>query len=149
MRFSDEPIPDFPRPVAADVAGVTPGARQGHPARALEIFPGRATVVDQIARLLDQQPDEEAALEEFGRLVRLLVEVGRRGRRPRSRRTPSRRGCRRSEPEMLFGATGDGLRGVRAGARPELEAPGATRPFALPRPWDGRTNCCARRRTTR
>lgn len=76
MRFSDEPIPDLPPSVAAEVpAAARPVLDKGTRHALLEVFPGRATVVEQIARLLDQQPDEGASLEEFGRLVRLLVEV--------------------------------------------------------------------------
>ena len=80
MRFSDEPIPAFPRPVAAqDTAIAQPVLDKNTRHALLEVFPGRATVVEQIARLLDQQPDEGASLEEFGRLVRLLVEVRPQG----------------------------------------------------------------------
>ncbi|CAL9626787.1 hypothetical protein SUDANB105_05975 [Streptomyces sp. enrichment culture] len=75
MRFSDEPIPDFPRSVAADDPPPRPALDKVTRHALLETFPGRATVVDRLARLLDQHPPQEAALEEFGRLVRLLVEV--------------------------------------------------------------------------
>lgn len=88
MRFSDEPIPDLPPSVAAEVpATARPVLDKGTRHGLLEVFPGRATIVEQIARLLDQQPDEEASLEEFGRLVRLLVEVRPGVRRPPSPRT--------------------------------------------------------------
>ncbi|MFJ2258952.1 serine-threonine protein kinase [Streptomyces sp. NPDC087844] len=73
MRFTDEPIPDFGRSVAA--VSVGPALDKGTRGALLTVFPGRATLVDQIARMLDQQPEGDAALEEYGRLVRLLVEL--------------------------------------------------------------------------
>ncbi|UUU20885.1 serine-threonine protein kinase [Streptomyces sp. DSM 40750] len=76
MRFSDEPIGDF-KPVA--VAPSRPALDKNTRHALLEVFPGRATIVEQLARLLDQRPDEGASLEEFGRLVRLLVEVPPQG----------------------------------------------------------------------
>ncbi|EKX68357.1 serine-threonine protein kinase [Streptomyces ipomoeae] len=76
MRFSDEPIPDFkPVPVVAPGPALDKGTRHA----LLEVFPGRAAIVEQLARLLDQRPDEGASLEEFGRLVRLLVETSPQG----------------------------------------------------------------------
>ncbi|MFE7034820.1 serine-threonine protein kinase [Streptomyces sp. NPDC057621] len=73
MRFADEPIPDFARSVAA--VSVGPALDKGTRAALLTVFPGRATLIDQIARMLDRQPEGDAALEEYGRLVRLLVEL--------------------------------------------------------------------------
>lgn len=77
MRFSDEPIPDF-KPVPA-VAPSRPALDKNTRHALVEVFPGRATVVEELARLLDQRPDDGASLEEFGRLVRLLVEVPPQG----------------------------------------------------------------------
>ncbi|MEI5521540.1 serine-threonine protein kinase [Streptomyces brasiliscabiei] len=77
MRFSDEPIPDF-KPVPA-VAPSRPTLDKNTRHGLLEVFPGRAVVVEQLARLLEQRPDDGPALEEFGRLVRLLVEVEPQG----------------------------------------------------------------------
>ncbi|WP_149823290.1 serine-threonine protein kinase [Streptomyces tailanensis] len=77
MRFSDEPIPDF-EPVRA-AAPSRPVLDKGTRHALLEVFPGRATIVEQLARLLKQRPDEGASVEEFGRLVRLLVEVPPQG----------------------------------------------------------------------
>ncbi|MFF1322982.1 serine-threonine protein kinase, partial [Streptomyces chartreusis] len=54
MRFSDEPIPDFPRAVAAEMPR-RPVLDKDTRHALLETFPGRATVIEQIARLLDQQ----------------------------------------------------------------------------------------------
>ncbi|GLV86341.1 hypothetical protein Slala03_60300 [Streptomyces lavendulae subsp. lavendulae] len=77
IRFSDEPIPDFdPRAAAAatDTAtGLDVGTR-----RALGAFwPGREAELDRVAELLDSRPESEAALTEFGALVRELANVDR------------------------------------------------------------------------
>ncbi|MGW1271083.1 hypothetical protein, partial [Streptomyces sp. NPDC002491] len=78
MRFPDEAIPDFPRSVAA--AAVRRGALDGETRHALlQTFPDRAAVVDRIGRLLERRPPGEAALEEFGGLVRLLADVAPQG----------------------------------------------------------------------
>ncbi|MDQ1039716.1 hypothetical protein QFZ75_006132 [Streptomyces sp. V3I8] len=73
MRFADEPVPDFGRTVTA--VSVGPALDKGTHGALLTAFPGRATLIDQIARMLDQQPEGDEALEEYGRLVRLLVEL--------------------------------------------------------------------------
>ncbi|MFE1801678.1 MULTISPECIES: serine-threonine protein kinase [unclassified Streptomyces] len=73
MRFTDEPIPDFARSLTA--VSVGPALDKGTRSALLTAFPGRATLIDQIARMLDQQPEGDTALEEYGRLVRLLVEL--------------------------------------------------------------------------
>ncbi|WP_330303447.1 MULTISPECIES: serine-threonine protein kinase [unclassified Streptomyces] len=136
MRFSDEPIPDFPPSVAAGVATVArPVLDMGSRHALLEVFPGRATVVEQIARLLDQQPDEGASLEEFGRLVRLLVEVRPQGPQTAFAADTLAEGVPESDPEMLFGDTAT-VCGEFAQALAEAETPGAAS-FALPRLWDG------------
>ncbi|MET9902172.1 serine-threonine protein kinase [Streptomyces sp. NPDC006446] len=136
MRFSDEPIPDFPRSVAVDVAPEVPPALGKNTRHALlEVFPGRATVVEQIGRLLEQQPDEGASLEEFGRLVRLLVEVRPQGPQTSFAADTLAAGVPESDPEMLFGDTAT-VCGEFARALAEAENPGAAT-FALPRLWDG------------
>ncbi|MFE1287921.1 serine-threonine protein kinase [Streptomyces sp. NPDC058751] len=136
MRFSDEPIPDFPRPVAATAApdeGSPLGKNTRH--ALLEVFPGRATVVEQIARLLDQQPDDGASLEEFGRLVRLLVEVRPQGPQASFAADTLAEGVPESDPEMLFGDTAT-VCSAFARALAGTGTPGAET-FALPRLWDG------------
>ena len=100
------------------------------------MFPGRATVVDQIARLLDQQPDEEAELEEFGRLVRLLVDVVPQGPQALFAADTLAEGVPQGEPEMFSGATATACEEFArrsGGAR----IPRAPRRSALPKPWDG------------
>jgi hypothetical protein len=136
MRFCDEPIPDFPKSVVATEAEAAPVPALDKDTRhaLLEAFPGRATVVDQIARMLDQRPENE--LEEFGRLVRLLVEVVPGGPQPLFAADTLAEGVPQSEP-VLF--TGDAatlcdefaraLASARCGGDPEA--------FSLPNPWDG------------
>jgi hypothetical protein len=138
MRFSDEPIPDFPRSVALDAAP-RPALDKNTRHALLETFPGRATVIDQLARLLDQQPPEEAELEEFGRLVRLLVEVVPPGPQALFAADTLAEGVPQSEPEMFSGATA-ALCEEFAQALAHLESPdgaAGAEGFSLPNPWDG------------
>jgi hypothetical protein len=142
MRFSDEPIPDFPRSAATvDAAtGERPVLGKNTRHALLEVFPGRATVVEQLARLLDQQPDEGVSLEEFGRLVRLLVEIRPQGPQNSFTADTLAEGVPEGDPEMLFGdiatVCGEFAREL-AGARPaDSGAPGAAA-FAPVRLWDG------------
>jgi hypothetical protein len=62
-------------------------------------------VVEQLARLLDRQPDEERSLEEFGRLVRLLVDVRPQWPHAAYAADTLAEGVPESDPEMLFGDT--------------------------------------------
>ncbi|MGW1957423.1 serine-threonine protein kinase [Streptomyces sp. NPDC001920] len=139
MRFSDEPIPDFPRAVAAEMPRrpvLDKDTRHG----LLESFPGRATVIDRIARLLDQQPREEAELEEFGRLVRMLVEVVPPGPQALFAADTLTEGVPQGLPDMLSGSVAAVCEEF-ARALAHLEAPqGAARgpaSFSLPNPWEG------------
>ncbi|MFS8203817.1 serine-threonine protein kinase [Streptomyces sp. CWNU-52B] len=143
MRFSDEPIPDFERTVTA--VSVGPALAKGTRGALLTAFPGRATLIDQIARMLDQQPEGEAALEEYGRLVRLLVEL-----RPEAPGAAFAADTRtetgpHGDPEMFLGNTAEICHefaralaedGEAAGAGPGGEAPRAAS-AALPSAWDG------------
>ncbi|MEU0589589.1 serine-threonine protein kinase [Streptomyces sp. NPDC006132] len=135
MRFSDEPIPDFPRAVAAD-APRRPALDKDTRHALLETFPGRALLVDQIARLLEQQPPEEAELEEFGRLVRLLVEVVAPGPQALFAADTVAEGVPQSEPGMLAGSSAAACEEF-ARALAESELPGAPQGFRIPNPWDG------------
>lgn len=89
IRFSDEPIPDFDdRGALAEPgygAALDPATR-----RALGAFwPGREAELDRVAELLEERPESEAALIEFGALVRELAgvdAVGAVAERQRSRR---------------------------------------------------------------
>lgn len=148
MRFSDEPIPDF-KPVPA-VAPSRPALDKQTRHALLEVFPGRAVLVEQLARLLEQRPDEGASLEEFGRLVRLLVEVPPQGPQGAFTADTLAEGVPEGTPGMLCGDT------VRvcaefAAALAEVEASGtsadttsgdasAVRTGAVvraPQAWDG------------
>lgn len=105
MRFSDEPIPDFPRAAllaeggaglessaVGGPAGGEPGvegAASGGPtagdrivldpatvAALGRVFPGRATEIGRIAELLAERPEAPERLDEFAVLVRTLTGVG-------------------------------------------------------------------------
>jgi hypothetical protein len=135
MRFSDEPIPDFPRAVAAEPPR-RPVLDKDTRHALLDTFPGRAILVDQIARLLEQQPPEEAELEEFGRLVRTLVEVVAPGPQALFAADTVAEGVPQSEPEMFAGSSAAACEEF-ARALAELEAPGTQRGFGIPNPWEG------------
>ncbi|MET8245328.1 serine-threonine protein kinase [Streptomyces sp. NPDC005202] len=135
MRFSDEPIPDFPRSTAAEPAP-RPALDEDTRHALLESFPGRATVIDQIARMLDQHPREEAELEEYGRLVRLLVEVVPPGPQALFAADTVAEGVPQSEPEMFSRPTAT-VCDEFAQALAHLESPAGEASFALPDPWDG------------
>lgn len=135
MRFSDEPIPDFPRAVAAETPR-RPVLDKDTRHALLESFPGRAILVDQIARLLEQQPPEEAELEEFGRLVRLLVEVVAPGPQALFAADTVAEGVPQSEPEMFAGSSAAACEEF-ARALAGLETSGAQQGFGLPNPWEG------------
>ncbi|MGP4045650.1 serine-threonine protein kinase [Streptomyces sp. 2A115] len=148
MRFTDEPIPDFARSATANAE---PGLAKDTLNALLRVFPGRATLIDQIARMLDQQPDGNVALEEYGRLVRLLVEL-----RPEAPQaafaadTLADGGGPQHEPGMLLGGTADVCRefaralteveagtGAGAGAGAGADGEGVQAAFGLPPVWDG------------
>ncbi|MER6134617.1 serine-threonine protein kinase [Streptomyces sp. NPDC001815] len=145
MRFADEPIPDFERSAtAATAVSGGPVLDKGTRGALLSVLPGRATLVDQISRMLDQQPEGDAALEEYGRLVRLLIEL-----RPEApgavfaADTLTEAGPR-SDPDMLHGNTAELCRGFaralaedRAGSESEIPGEGARAAFGPPRAWDG------------
>ncbi|MFD9002864.1 serine-threonine protein kinase [Streptomyces sp. NPDC059582] len=135
MRFSDEPIPDFPRAVAAEPPR-RPALDKDTRHALLETFPGRAIVVEQLARLLEQQPGEEAELEEFGRLVRLLVEVVPPGPQALFAADTLAEGVPQDEPEMFSGSVA-AMCEEFARALAQVDSPGGTEGFALPNPWDG------------
>ncbi|MFJ9539402.1 serine-threonine protein kinase [Streptomyces sp. NPDC101225] len=136
MRFSDEPVPNFPKSVVATEAEAVPGPALDKDTRhaLLEAFPGRATVVDQIARMLDQRPENE--IEEFGRLVRLLVEVVPGGPQPLFAADTLCEGVPRSDP-VLFTGDAATLCDDFAQALANLRSGGDTAEFSLPNPWDG------------
>ncbi|MEU9441563.1 serine-threonine protein kinase [Streptomyces sp. NPDC048304] len=131
MRFSDEPIPDFPRSVAATEAQAAPGPALDKDTRRalLAAFPGRASVIDQLARMLDERPAGTGALTEFGRLAGLLVEDGRRQGTADTDED--------GEPAVF---TGDPATACAefADALAAAGSPGAPgEGFSLPNPWDG------------
>ncbi|MFJ9819813.1 serine-threonine protein kinase [Streptomyces sp. NPDC101151] len=134
MRFCDEPIPDFPRSVAAVAAEAVPRPALDKDTRRalLETFPGRATVLDQLARMLDEQPAGEQGLAEFGRLVRLLVEPSPDG----PRRVSATDTAEEGEP-AVFGGDPAAVCDEFAQALAGLGSSGGTAEFSLPNPWEG------------
>ncbi|MEW2275688.1 serine-threonine protein kinase [Streptomyces griseofuscus] len=127
MRFSDEPIPDFPRSVAATDAAPGPALDQETRRGLLIAFPGRADVIDQVARLLDERPDGDAGLTEFGRLVRLL---------PDGAGSTAADTDEDGEP-VVFTEEPATACAEFAGALAAVAAPGGTEGFSLPNPWEG------------
>ncbi len=143
MMFADEPIPDFPASAAPDVTGpARPLLDKASRHALLKVFPGRATVVEQIARLLEQHPDDGASLEEFGRLVRLLVDLPPQRPQASFAADTLAEGVPESDPQMLFGDTEQVCRDfARALERVESadgQAPGAEQFSFTPKGlWDG------------
>ncbi|MFD9095200.1 serine-threonine protein kinase [Streptomyces collinus] len=131
MRFCDEPIPDFPRSVAAAAAQAVPGPALDKDTRRalLDAFPGRTTVLDRLARMLDEQPAGDEGPAEFGRLVRLLADS------PRTAAAGDTSGDE-GEP-LVFGGEAGAACAEFAGALAGLGAPREPAGFALPNPWDG------------
>ncbi|MEV5596800.1 serine-threonine protein kinase [Streptomyces sp. NPDC052496] len=79
MRFTDEPVPDFP-PVAAGPAAAPvpagPPLLDDATLRALtRTFPGRDLTLRRLQELLAERPAARSAFDEFARLVRDLVTV--------------------------------------------------------------------------
>lgn len=131
MRFSDEPIPNFPKPAAvapAPAAGLDPDTH-----RALRaVFPDRAPLIDQLARMLDERPDGPQGLTEFGRLVRQLIDGENR---PGVADTEED-----GEPAVFTGDPvtaceefAEALAAVQSSDAPAGGAEG----FSLPNPWNG------------
>ncbi|GDY72880.1 hypothetical protein SAV31267_023650 [Streptomyces avermitilis] len=157
MIFPDEPIPDFPASVPAEVTAVArPALAKGARQALVEVFPDRATLVEQIARLLERHPDEEASLETFGQLVRLLVEARPQDPQDACAADTLATGGPVSGPEMLSGtrrwcaatsrgrSTGSRRYTVRARRPARSTSPSRRRGCGT-----GRTSCCGRPRTTR
>ncbi|MCX5336787.1 serine-threonine protein kinase [Streptomyces sp. NBC_00140] len=138
MRFSDEPTPPSPTLLRGPTAKSTPRPALAKDTRhaLLETFPGRATVIDQITRMLDQQPPEEAALEEFGRLVRLLVQAAPSGPQALFAADTIAEGVPQDEPEIFAGSAAAVCEEF-AQALALLESPDGAAAFAIPNPWDG------------
>ncbi|MCX3063821.1 alpha/beta hydrolase family protein [Streptomyces beihaiensis] len=77
MMFADEPIPDFHPSAVAPSAVAPPIALDPGTLRALHAaFPDRGDVVDRLAALLDEQPDDDEAFAAFGALLRRLTGAG-------------------------------------------------------------------------
>ncbi|MFI1367849.1 serine-threonine protein kinase [Streptomyces griseochromogenes] len=135
MRFCDEPIPDFPRSVAATEAVAGPALDKDTRRALVAAFPGRAAVLDQLAGMLDERPAGDAELAEFGRLARLLTEPSADGSQPVGASDTGEEG----EPAAL-GGDPVAICSEFARALAGLGSPGSadgTAAFALPNPWEG------------
>jgi hypothetical protein len=79
MRFSDEPIPDFPHAALLAPAGgpgaPDPGLEPATAAALTAVFPGSGATVARIAELLAERSQDPARLAEFAVLVRELTGV--------------------------------------------------------------------------
>lgn len=73
MKFTDEPVPDFRPSALADPDDFT--LDKATQDALVELFPGHDATVQRLARLLDEQPESEAAFAEFGALARRLAEA--------------------------------------------------------------------------
>ncbi|OLZ72700.1 serine-threonine protein kinase [Streptomyces sp. IMTB 2501] len=128
MRFSDEPIPDFPKSVAA--ASPPTAALDADTRRALvAVFPDRADLIGQLGRMLDERPGGAQGLTEFGRLVRQLID-GERGPGVADTEEEGEPGVFTMDPAAACEEFAEALAAVRSAGTPS-EA------FSIPNPWDG------------
>ncbi|MEV4435716.1 serine-threonine protein kinase [Streptomyces sp. NPDC049585] len=81
MRFTDEPVPDFPAsPATATALDAAWPVLEPATLQALaRVFPGSEALLDRLAELLERRPDDPAALAEFVGLARRLTTAGRQG----------------------------------------------------------------------
>ncbi|MFH8597546.1 serine-threonine protein kinase [Streptomyces rimosus] len=77
MRFTDEPIPDFPpAPAGLPTVPAGPPLLEDATLRALaRCFPGRELTLRRVQELLAGRPEARSAFDEYARLVRDLVSV--------------------------------------------------------------------------
>ncbi|MEU0674136.1 serine-threonine protein kinase [Streptomyces sp. NPDC006172] len=136
MRFSDEPIPDLPRSSVAAGTARRPALDEDTRNALLVTFPGRAALVEPIARQLELRPSGDAGLEEFGRLVRLLVEVGPSAPQELCAADVLSEGAVQDTPVMLCGPTAEVCEDF-ARALALLEGGSGSVGFSMPNPWDG------------
>ncbi|MBC9715403.1 serine-threonine protein kinase [Streptomyces sp. TRM66268-LWL] len=141
MRFTDEPIPDFD-PRAAVEPALRPELDEATRQALRQTFPDRAEFVDRLARMLTEQPTNQAAFDEFGLFVRKLVEVPLRGTQASfAGDIEAETAAPQSDPAMLF----DDTAAVCRGFTEALEELGAVQPapregtfgIGLDRLWNG------------
>ncbi|GAA1363205.1 serine-threonine protein kinase [Streptomyces beijiangensis] len=99
MSFADEPIPDF-KHQSAVAAG--PGLDPESLRSLLHLFPDREDTVQRLAELLAEQPEERGAFDEFGLLIRQLVEVPVQGPDARFASDTGVDDGPQSDPAMLY-----------------------------------------------
>ncbi|KUN00907.1 serine-threonine protein kinase [Streptomyces yokosukanensis] len=128
MQFSDEPIPDFPKAVAA-TAPPTPALDPDTRRALAAVFPDRADLIDRLARTLDERPDGAQGLAEFGRLVRELVDAGP---------GPGTADTEEEGEPRVFTEDAATACGEFAEALAAVRSPGApSQGFSIPNPWEG------------
>ena len=140
MEFPDQPIPDFPQSPAAAPELTRPALDADTRHALLDAFPGKAPVIDQIARMLDQQPPQDTELDEYGRLVRTLVEVVPPGPQAMFGADTLAEGVPQCEPRMFAAGCTAEVCEQFAQALAHLSAPQSPGPvteFTLPNPWKG------------
>ncbi|MEU7039943.1 serine-threonine protein kinase [Streptomyces varsoviensis] len=102
MRFTDEPIPDFPSQGAVAAAATVPDGLDRDTRHALNaVFPGHVMTVARIAELLEKRPDSRSRLEEFASLVRQLTEAPAGGAAARFAADVDHDGASGAVPTML------------------------------------------------
>ncbi|MER5718548.1 serine-threonine protein kinase [Streptomyces sp. NPDC002132] len=136
MRFSDEPIPDLPRSSVAAGPARRPALEEDTRDALLVTFPGQEAVVERIAGLLELRPPGDAGLEEFGRLVRLLVAAAPSGPQESCAADVLTEGAPQDAPLMLHAPTAEVCEDF-ARALALMESGSGAAGFSMPNPWDG------------
>ncbi|MFI1940146.1 serine-threonine protein kinase [Streptomyces purpureus] len=142
MMFTDEPVPDFARVAGSArvaAAPTEPGLDAESRDALVALFPEQTWVIQRLARLLDERPEDETAIREFGALLRELTGAEGAG---------ATAGDDEATPAFLFGdpvevcATfADALESLEAAPPPqEPEGPGGRQELLgsrLKRLWKG------------
>ncbi|WSJ89204.1 serine-threonine protein kinase [Streptomyces sp. NBC_01304] len=144
MRFSDEPIPDFDPAVLGAMAAVAEGASEAEAEaeaeaeselpEPAEMFPGSTDTLGRLQQLLDEQPESEEALGEFGGLVRRLYDEQTTGH-PEGFEADTEEGAQGDRPAMLtedVTAVCEAFAEASYGPLPE-----SVRPLGMLRIWSG------------
>ncbi|QHA09538.1 serine-threonine protein kinase [Streptomyces broussonetiae] len=128
MRFSDEPIPDFPESAALappPTAGLDPDTRRA----LVAVFPDRTSLIDQLARMLDERPGGPEGLTQFGGLVRQLIDGENR---PGVADTEED-----GEPRVFTGDPASACEEFAEALASVRSAGAPAEGFSIPNPWNG------------
>lgn len=145
MRFSDEPIPDFPHTALAAAPAAGAGLEPATRAALLRVFPGRGQEVRRIAELLAARPQEPHAVAEFTALVSRMTEPaagpGAASGTGDLLSIPAVHppGLLEGDPVAVCAAWADALEGAGCPVQPRPEPPGGEALFGGigARVWDG------------